>query len=124
MDPTSPIAAALLALGSTGIFGYQHYGAFYCEGRFGQFRADGQLSSEPSQLTFVIDWQMPGIVTDTGIPGQITAITPIAVAFDVQYPAYKVRYFINRIDGTITETGNFSGAFRGTCDLTPVQTRF
>jgi hypothetical protein len=124
MDPTSPFAAALVALGSTGIFGYQHYGTFNCEGRFGQFYSSGMLSSEPGQLAFVIDWQMPGIVTDTGVPGRITAITPIAFSFDVQYPTFKASYFINRLDGTITETSNFGGAFRGTCDLTALQTRF
>jgi hypothetical protein len=124
MDPNSPIAAALAALGSTGIFGYQHYGTVSCEGRFGQFYSSGMLSSEPGQLTFVVDWQMPGIVTDTGVAGRITAITPITVAFEVQYPTFKANYFINRIDGTITETSNFGGAFRGTCDLNSLRTRF
>src|ERR1700733_5353795 len=123
MDPLAALAAAALALGIPPIGGYQHYGMFYCEGRFGRF-VDNQLASEPSQLTFVIDWQIPAIVTDTGGPGRITAWTPIELVFDFQYPTYKASYFINRIDGTISQTGNFNGVFRGTCDLKPAETRF
>jgi hypothetical protein len=125
MDPLLPLAtAAALALGITGLGGYQHYGMFSCEGRFGRFASNGQLDAMPSQLTFIIDWQMPGVVTDSGIPGRITAWTPLELAFDIQYPAYKASYFINRIDGSISETSNFGGVFRGACDLTPVDTKF
>ena len=134
MNKCVRLAAAVLALGMTGFnwlsdltasigFGYQHYGRFYCEGRFGTF-SNGQLDAMPSQLTFVVDWQMPGVVTDTGVAGRITAITPLEVAFDVQYPAFRASYFISRIDGAITETSNFGGAFRGRCTLTPLDTAF
>jgi hypothetical protein len=125
------LAAAFFALAMTGASwlpsypasGYQPYGQLYCEGRFGRF-AYGQLASEPSQLTFVIDWQGPAIVTDTGIAGRITSWTPLQLSFDIQYPTYRASYFISRIDGTISQTGDFNGVFRGTCDLGPLDTRF
>jgi hypothetical protein len=85
MDPIATLQAAVLALG---IGSYQHYGAFNCQGSFGRF-ADGHLASMPSQLTFVIDWQIPAIVTDDGTPGRVTNWTPLELAFDVQYPTYK-----------------------------------
>jgi hypothetical protein len=122
MERYARLVAVVAGLGMTG-FGYQHYGTFRCDGQFGRF-ANGHLASMPSQLTFVIDWQMPGIVTDTGIPGRITAWTPIELAFDVEYPTYKASYFINRIDGSISETSNFGGLFHGVCDLTPLETKF
>ena len=120
MDPLATLQAALLALG---ISSYQHYGMFNCQGSFGRF-ADGHLASMPSQLTFVIDWQIPAIVTDDGTPGRITAWTPLEVAFDVQYPTYQASYFIDRIHGSIRETSNYGGVFYGTCGLKPLETKF
>lgn len=131
MQRHARIAAAFLALGMTGfgspavaqVSGYQQYGMFSCVGRFATF-VRRQIDTEPSQLTFVIDWLTPAIVTDRGVPGRVTSVTPLQVTFDIQYPTYHASYFISRIDGTISQTGESNGVFRGTCDLTPLATRF
>jgi hypothetical protein len=122
MGKYARLATAALALGTTG-FGYQQSGVLSCQGSFGRF-ADGHLTAMPSQLTFVIDWQIPAITTDMGRPGRITVLTSREIAFEVQYESYTASYRISRIDGSISQTSNYGGVFHGSCDLQPLETRF
>ena len=116
------LPAAALALAATG-FGPPQPELFACHGSFA-ILARGFVTGRPSELNFVVDWQAPSIATDTGRPGRITALTVLEVAFEVQYDTYKAAYRINRIDGTISQTSNFGGLFRGVCELKPLRTKF
>lgn len=107
----------------TAAFGTPQAGLLSCRGDFGEF-AQGQLAARPSELNFVVDWNAPTIFTETGRAGTITALTPISVAFEVQYADYTAAYWINRRDGSIAETSNFGGKFWGECALKPLATRF
>jgi hypothetical protein len=123
MGKYARLSAAILAIGMTG-FGYQQPGLLSCEGRFGQFGSNGFLVAMPSRLSFVVDWLTPAISTDTGTLGRITALTPIELAFEIQYESYRANYRVSRIDGTISERSNFGGVFYGTCDLRSLETKF
>jgi hypothetical protein len=114
--------AAVAALALTG-FGYQQPGLLSCQGSFGQF-ANGFLVAMPSQLNFVVDWLTPAIVTDTGTPGRIIALTPLELAFEIRYADYAAYYRVNRIDGSISQTSNLGGSFYGICELKPLETKF
>lgn len=114
-----PIAA--LALAATGFGNAPEMVA--CHGSFATL-ARGFVTGRPSELNFVVWWETPAIATDTGRTGRITALTALEIAFEVQYDTYKAIYRINRIDGTISQTSNFGGVFRGVCELTPLRTKF
>jgi len=119
--PLQAIGVALLSLGAG-----QHAPApalLSCHGKFVEF-AEGQPSAIRPSLDFVIDWRGPAIATDTGLPGRITALTPLAIDFEVQYPDYLAHYRVNRIEGTISEASNFGGLYRGACELGPLITKF
>ncbi|MGH7092863.1 MAG: hypothetical protein ACREFB_04950 [Stellaceae bacterium] len=119
--PLQAIGVALLSLGAG------HHAApptlLSCHGKFVEF-VDGQPSMIRPSVDFVVDWRRPAIVTDTGRPGRITALTSLAIDFDMQYPGYLAHYRVNRIDGTISEASNFGGLYRGDCALGPLITKF
>lgn len=124
MDVFAPLQAlgvALLTLGA----GHPSAGPalLSCHGKFVEF-ADGQPSAIRPSLDFIVDWRVPTIETESGLPARIVALTPQTIAFDVRYPEYLAHYRINRIDGTIAESSNFGGLYRGDCALGPVINRF
>jgi hypothetical protein len=117
------LVAAALALGTTGFGLPQQTGLLSCEGSFGEF-ANGFLVNKPSQLRFVVDWVTPAVATEGGRPGHITELTRTVLAFEVQYVGYKAFYYVNRIDGTISQVSSLGGRFTGICDLKSLDTKF
>lgn len=94
-----------------------------CRGMFGKF-ANNMLIDEPARLSFVIDWQVPVIVTDTGRYAEILALNPYEIAFVVHYDDYQAHYRINRVDGTISQATPLGGLFHGQCELNALRFRF
>jgi hypothetical protein len=94
-----------------------------CHGDFGRF-ADKQLVARPSELDFIVYWAAGRVTTDTGEEGQVLAITPTYLDFDMPYRGYIARYRVNRIDGSVSEASNFGGVFWGECEVGPVSTKF
>ena len=94
-----------------------------CHGDFGRF-ADKQYVARESERDFIVYWAAGAVTTDLGEPGQVLAITPTSLVFDMPYPEYVARYRVNRSDGSISERSNFGGVFWGNCDVGPVTTRY
>jgi hypothetical protein len=128
MDRYARLAAAALALGLAGCDYLQSRalvqpGLLVCQGDFGQF-ANGFMVARPMELKFVVDWLAPSVVTDSGTPGRIIALTSIELSFEVPYEGYRVAYHVNRIDGTISQRPNLGGVFSGRCAMKPLEQTF
>lgn len=95
-----------------------------CHGDFARF-ADKQYVARVAERDFLVYWGAGKVTTDTGDMGQVLAITPTYLDFDMRYRGdYVARYRVNRIDGSVSEAGNYGGLFWGECDLGPVSTKF
>jgi hypothetical protein len=94
-----------------------------CHGDFGRF-ADKQLVARVAERDFVVYWAAGKVTTDTGEEGQVLAITPTYLDFDMPYRDYVARYRVNRIDGSVSEASIYGGVFWGECDVGPVATKF
>jgi len=123
---------AALAIGMTGFdfFGQAFLGpappvvVLDCAGDFGQF-ANGFLVARPSQLDFIVDWRVPSVYpVNGGGATRILSINSAELSFEVQYEGYRAAYYVNRLDGTISQRPNLGGVFFGRCAPKPYAPQF
>jgi len=95
-----------------------------CGGDFGQF-ANGFLVARPSQLDFIVDWRVPSVYpVNGGGATRVLSINSAELSFEVQYEGYRAAYYVNRLDGTISQRPNLGGVFFGRCAPKPYAPQF
>jgi hypothetical protein len=132
MDRYARFVLAALAIGMTGFdfFGQAFLGpappvmVLACSGDFGQF-SNGFLVARPSELNFIVDWRVPSVYpVNGGSATQILSVNSAELSFVVQYEGYRAAYWINRLDGTISQRPNIGGVYFGRCDPRPYEQKF
>jgi hypothetical protein len=95
-----------------------------CSGDFGQF-SNGFIVARPSELNFIVDWRVPSVYpVNGGSATQILSLNTAELSFVVQYEGYRAAYWINRLDGTISQRPNIGGVYFGRCDPRPFEQKF
>jgi hypothetical protein len=115
--------------------GFDFFGQFFlgpappvvvlaCSGDFGQF-ANGFLVARPSRVDFIVDWRVPSVYpVNGGGATQILSVNSAELSLEVQYEGYQAAYYVNRLDGAISQRPNLGGVFVGRCYPKPFQPKF